>query len=74
MDGMGIGRKPKTGKCLMSPVQRSQYINLKVTEVNMGRGLGTSEKVSRDESTWAVTHLCMEPMLGISMSSYPYLN
>jgi hypothetical protein len=25
----------------------------------------------RDESTWVVTHLCMEAMLGISLQSYP---
>jgi hypothetical protein len=28
----------------------------------------------RDESTWVVTHLCMEAMVGISLYSYPYLN
>jgi hypothetical protein len=36
----------KSGKCLMSPLQRNYYRNLKVTEVNMRRGSGTSEKVS----------------------------
>jgi hypothetical protein len=40
--GMGIGKKPKTWKCLMSPLQR----NLKATEVNMRRGSGTREKVN----------------------------
>jgi hypothetical protein len=39
----------------------------------MTRESGTSEKV-RDESTWDVTHLYMETMLGISLYSYPYLN
>jgi hypothetical protein len=29
---------------------------------------------SRDESTWIVTHLCMEAILGIPLYSYPYLN
>jgi hypothetical protein len=33
----------------------------------MGRESGTSEKSSRDESTWVVTHLCVEAMLGISV-------
>jgi hypothetical protein len=28
----------------------------------------------RNESTWDVTHLSMEAMLGISLYSYPYLN
>jgi hypothetical protein len=28
----------------------------------------------KDESTWDVTHVYMEPMLGISLYSYPYLN
>jgi hypothetical protein len=28
----------------------------------------------RDESTWVVTHLYMEAMLGISLYSYPKLN
>jgi hypothetical protein len=28
----------------------------------------------RDESTWVVTHLYMEAMLGISLYNYPYLN
>jgi hypothetical protein len=28
----------------------------------------------RDESTWVVTHLYIEGMLGISLYSYPYLN
>jgi hypothetical protein len=39
----------------------------------MRRGSGTSEKV-RDESTWDVTHLYMEAMLGIFLYSYSYLN
>jgi hypothetical protein len=29
----------------MSPLQRKKYRNFKATEVNMGRGSGTSEKV-----------------------------
>jgi hypothetical protein len=28
----------------------------------------------RDESTWVVTHLYMEAMLGIFLYHYPYLN
>jgi hypothetical protein len=44
--GMGIGKKPKTWKCLMSPLQRNLHRNFKATEVSMGRGSGTSEKVS----------------------------
>jgi hypothetical protein len=28
----------------------------------------------KDESTWVVTHLYMEAMLGISLYSYPYIN
>jgi hypothetical protein len=38
---------------------------------------GDQELVERsvwDESTWDVTHLYMEAMLGISLYSYPYLN
>jgi hypothetical protein len=30
----------------MSPLQRNYYRNLKVTEVNMRRGSGTSVKIS----------------------------
>jgi hypothetical protein len=32
------------------------------------------KKSVRDESTWVVTPLYMEAMLGISLYSYPYLN
>jgi hypothetical protein len=42
-----------------------------------GRREGDQELVKRsgrDESTWVVTHLHMEAMLGISLYSYPYLN
>jgi hypothetical protein len=32
------------------------------------------KKSGRDESTWVVTHVYMEAMLGISLYSYAYLN
>jgi hypothetical protein len=32
------------------------------------------KRSGRDESTWVVTHLYMEAMLGVSLYSYPYLN
>jgi hypothetical protein len=38
MGSMGIGRKPKTWKCLMSPLQRSQCRNLK-TRGQYGKGI-----------------------------------
>jgi hypothetical protein len=41
-----IGRKPKTCKCLMSPLQRSYYRNLKATEVIMRRGSVIRVKIS----------------------------
>jgi hypothetical protein len=41
-----MGRKPKTLKCLMSPLQRNYYRNLKETEVNTRRVSGTSVKIS----------------------------
>jgi hypothetical protein len=44
--GRGIAKKPKTWKYLISPLQRNWYRNLKVTEENMRRGSGTSEKDS----------------------------
>jgi hypothetical protein len=47
-----------------------ELIHLKVTEVNMRRGSGISVKI-RDESTWVVTHLYLEAMLGISLYNYP---
>jgi hypothetical protein len=31
------------------------------------------KRFGRDESIWAVIHLCMEAMLGISLYSYLYL-
>jgi hypothetical protein len=31
------------------------------------------KRSGRDESTWDVTHLCLEAMLGISLLSCPYL-
>jgi hypothetical protein len=31
------------------------------------------KRSGRDEPMWVVIHLCMEPMLGISLYSYPYL-
>jgi hypothetical protein len=43
---IGIGRKPKTWQRLMSPLQRSQYRNLKATKVIMRRGSGTRVKIS----------------------------
>jgi hypothetical protein len=55
----------------MSLLQRNKCRNLKATEVNMRRVSGTSERSVRDESTWVVTHLYMEAMLGISLYSYP---
>jgi hypothetical protein len=33
-----------------------------------------SSRSVRDESTWDVTHLYIEAMLGIFLNSYPYLN
>jgi hypothetical protein len=35
----------KKRKCLISPLQRSLYNNVKMTEVNMGRFPGSSEEV-----------------------------
>jgi hypothetical protein len=32
------------------------------------------KRSGRDESTWVVTYLYMEAILGISLYSYPYLN
>jgi hypothetical protein len=32
------------------------------------------KRSGRGESTWVVTHLCMDAMLGFSLYSYPYLN
>jgi hypothetical protein len=47
-----------------------EYRNLKVTEINMRRGSGTSVKI-RDESTCVITHLYMKAMLGIFLYSSP---
>jgi proteasome assembly chaperone (PAC2) family protein len=46
MGGMGVGKKPKNWKCLMSPLHRHLHQTLKQQEVNMRRESGTSEKVS----------------------------
>jgi hypothetical protein len=43
---------------------RSEYINLKLTEATVGRGLGSSEEVQ-----WVAIHKCMDAMLGISLYS-----
>jgi hypothetical protein len=32
------------------------------------------KRSASDESTWVVTHLYMESMLGISLYNHPYLN
>jgi hypothetical protein len=39
----------------------------------MGRGPGSSEEVSRDESMWIVIHMCIVTTLGVSLYSYLYL-
>jgi hypothetical protein len=42
----------------------SEYINLKLTKVTMGRRPKSSEEVV-DEPMWVVIHLCMAAILGI---------
>jgi hypothetical protein len=39
----------------------------------MGRGLGSSEEIRRDEPMCVVISMYMEAMLGISLYSYLYL-
>jgi hypothetical protein len=39
----------------------------------MRKGPGTMKRLVRNESTWVVTHLYMETMLGIFLYNYPYL-
>jgi hypothetical protein len=52
---------------------RSELGNLNLSEATIGRGLGSSEEVSRNEPMTVIIHMCMEEMLGISLYSYLYL-
>jgi hypothetical protein len=58
----------------MSLLWRNSCRNLKVTELNMSRGSGTSEKISKKCITLDIIHWCMEAKLGVFLHSYPYLN
>jgi hypothetical protein len=57
---------------VICPLQKSEYSNLKITEVTMGGDWKVLNKSGRDESIWVVIHLCVEAMIGISLYRYPY--
>jgi hypothetical protein len=39
----------------------------------MGRRLGRMKRITGDEPTWVITHVCMETTQGIILCSYLYL-
>jgi hypothetical protein len=55
---------------LMGSMYRYEYSNLKLAEATMGRVLGSSEEVGRDEPIWIVIHIRMETTQGILLYSY----
>jgi hypothetical protein len=59
---MGISRKPKTWKCLMSPLQRANTVTLKRQRSICEGDQEVVKRSGKDESIRFVVHLCMETM------------
>jgi hypothetical protein len=71
--GIWKGRKSKTWMWLMCSLYRSGYSNIKLAEVTMGKGLGSSEEVWLRWTNVGYNTSILETIQGISLYRYLYL-